>query len=214
MRAGYLWPATAAGEREVTIKPSEPSVLTATPDAAARVAATMALAFAADPMARWSLADPDRYLAYFPKLVGAFGGRAFEHGAAHEVEGGAGAALWLPPGIEPDEEALGAVFEEAVPPELKGEVGSVLEQMDRHHPSEPHWYLPMIGVDPARQGRGLGAALLRHALALCDREGLPAYLESSNPANRGLYERHGFEATGLIQAGSSPPLLPMLRKPR
>ena len=54
-----------------------------------------------------------------------------------------------------------------------------MEQMARHHPSEPHWYLPLIGVDPAHRGKGLGGALLSHALTACDREGSLAYLESS-----------------------------------
>jgi ribosomal protein S18 acetylase RimI-like enzyme len=69
-------------------------------------------------------------------------------------------------------------------------------------------------VDPTRQGKGYGSALLEHALALCDRDGKLAYLESSNPANIPLYERHGFEVAGTIQAGSSPPFWPMVRKPR
>jgi GNAT superfamily N-acetyltransferase len=69
-------------------------------------------------------------------------------------------------------------------------------------------------VDPVHQGRGHGAALLRYALERCDREGLPAYLESSNSRNVPLYERHGFEPMGSIQAGSSPTVIPMLRRRR
>ncbi len=56
--------------------------------------------------------------------------------------------------------------------------------------------------------------LLRHQLKICDRDGALAYLESSNPRNIALYERHGFEALGRIQAGTSPTMVPMLRKPR
>jgi hypothetical protein len=41
-----------------------------------------------------------------------------------------------------------------------------------------------------------------------------AYLESSNLRNVPLYERHGFKVLGTIQAGGSPPITPMLRKPR
>jgi GNAT superfamily N-acetyltransferase len=93
-------------------------------------------------------------------------------------------------------------------------VFGVLEQMDAYHPAEPHWYLPMIGVDPARQGKGYGSALLKHALARCDRDDKLAYLESSNPKNIPLYKRHGFELLGTIRVGSSPPLFPMVRKPR
>lgn len=120
----------------------------------------------------------------------------------------------MPPGVGPDEEALGAFLEEAVPAALRDEVNAVLEQMDEHHPAEPHWFLPLIGVDPRRQGGGIGGALMAHALERCDADGLPAYLESSNPSNVPFYERHGFEVVGLIQKGSSPPIRPMYRKPR
>ena len=59
-----------------------------------------------------------------------------------------------------------------------------------------------------------GSALLRYALEQCDRDGMPAYLESSNPRNIPLYQRHGFEIIGTIQAGSSPTVVPMLRRAR
>lgn len=72
----------------------------------------------------------------------------------------------------------------------------------------------MIGVEPFHHGKGIGGALLAHTLALCDQAGLPAYLESSNPRNISLYQRHGFETIGEIQAGSSPFVTPMLRPGR
>jgi hypothetical protein len=55
---------------------------------------------------------------------------------------------------------------------------------------------------------------MRHALIRCDREQKLAYLESSNPKNIPLYERVGFELIGTIQAGTLPPVYPMLRTPR
>jgi ribosomal protein S18 acetylase RimI-like enzyme len=176
--------------------------------------AVMTLAFSADPVARWSWADPQRFLEHFPTFVKAFGGKGFAHGSAYCVDGYAGAALWLPPQVEPDEEALGALFQRTVPEDLQDDVLALLEQMGRYHPSEPHWYLPLMGVDPRHQGKGLGSALMRHALVPCDRDQTLAYLESTNPKNIPLYERHGFELLGTIQAGSSPPLFPMLRRPR
>jgi ribosomal protein S18 acetylase RimI-like enzyme len=89
-----------------------------------------------------------------------------------------------------------------------------MQQMARYHPREPHWYLPLLGVDPARQGQGLGSRLLEHATWLFDLDGAVAYLESSNPRNVSLYQRHGFEALGRIQVGSSPVFTPMRRDPR
>jgi GNAT superfamily N-acetyltransferase len=169
------------------------------------------LAFGADPVARWTWPDPAQYLAHFPAFVKAFGGKAFAHGA-YLADGHSGAALWLPPGIDPDEDALTALLERTAPAVLQGDIFALLEQMGRYHPTEPHWYLPLIGVDPSRQSRGYGSALMRHALAACDGEGRPAYLESTNPKNIPLYERHGFKRLGTIQAGTSPPLFPMLRK--
>ena len=59
----------------------------------------------------------------------------------------------------------------------------------------------------------MGSALMRHVLAEGDATGLPAYLEATTPRNRMLYERYGFEATGVIQQGASPPMWPMVRQP-
>lgn len=84
----------------------------------------------------------------------------------------------------------------------------------QHHPDEPVWYLPLIAVDPTHQGKGIGSALVKAALKRIDEEGLPAYLESSNPRNISLYERHGFAVTGETQVGSSPVVTPMYRAAR
>lgn len=175
---------------------------------------TIVLAFAADPMARWTWPQAHQYLAAMPRLVRAFGNKAFSSGSAFCTDGYAGAALWLPPGLHPDEEELGALMAGTVAAALSAEAAVIFEQMAAFHPAEPHWYLPVIGVDPSCQGQGHGDALMEHALAHCDRDHAPAYLESSNPRNIPLYRRHGFEPLGAIQAGSSPTLVPMLRRPR
>lgn len=175
---------------------------------------TVVLAFSADPIVRWTWPDPQQFLKHFPLFVTAFGGKAFKHGSAYCIDGYAGAALWLPPGIQPDEEVMVDILQRTVPESRQQSVFALLEQMDHYHPNEPHWYLPLMGVDPIHQGKGLGSLLLQHALISCDRDGKPAYLESTNPKNIPLYERHGFELLGTIQAETSPPLFPMLRKPR
>jgi ribosomal protein S18 acetylase RimI-like enzyme len=191
-----------------------PVIKTATSSDEAAAIAVVVLAFSTDPAARWTWPDPDRYLRHFPDAARAFGGKAFALDSAYCVDGYSGAALWLPPGISPDEEALLALFQSTGSAQFQKYGAAVLEQMGSYHPQEPHWYLPLIGVDPFHQGKGYGSALMQHALVPCDRDHTPAYLESSNPKNIPLYERHGFEVLGTIQVGTSPPIFPMLRKPR
>jgi ribosomal protein S18 acetylase RimI-like enzyme len=197
-----------------SIRKTVAAVATTADADAERAIGVIVLAFSRDPASRWSFPDPDGYLTHFPALVRAFGGRAFAHGTAYHVGDFAGAALWLPPNVHPDDAGLMAVLERGMPAERRADAFALFEQMSRYHPTEPHWYLPMIGVDPVRQGRGHGSALLDHALRHCDRDHTPAYLESTNPANIPLYERHGFEVLATIQAGASPPIFPMRRAAR
>ncbi|HET6780548.1 MAG TPA: GNAT family N-acetyltransferase [bacterium] len=191
-----------------------PTVKTAKASDAARAIDVVVLAFSADPAARWTWRDPRQYLMHFPRFVKAFGGMAFTHGSAYYVDGYAGAALWLPPDVQPDEDVMTELLQRTASDRIQEDVFGVLEEMGRYHPSEPHWYLPLMGVDPFHQGKGLGSALMQHALLPCDRDQKLAYLESTNPKNIPLYKRHGFELLGTIQVGTSPPLFPMLRKPR
>jgi ribosomal protein S18 acetylase RimI-like enzyme len=172
------------------------------------------LAFSTDPIARWTYPDPDQYLEYFPRFIKAFAGRAFENGTAYLAPDFAGAALWLKPGIGPNEDELLGLIWDSTSSEVQKDLFPIFEQMAAFHPTYPHWYLPMIGVEPSRQGSGVGSALMQHSLAICDADGLPAYLESSNPKNISLYERFGFELIGTIRSGDAPPMFPMLRKPQ
>ena len=193
----------------------EPSIKTVSSSNAQEEAiATVVLAFSSNPVARWFYPDPHQYLLHLPSFVRAFAGKAFEHNSAYCVDGYLGAALWLPPNVHPDENVLAALLQRTIPEENQQEIFAFTERMNSSHPSEPHWYLPMIGVDPAKQDNGYGSALMKHALARCDSEGKLAYLESSSPRSIPLYRRHGFELLGTIQVGSSPPLFPMMRKPR
>ena len=171
-------------------------------------------AFETDPVCLWAWPDKAAYRDAFPRFCRAFGGAAFEAGTAHVEDACKGVALWLAPGVAPDEETLINLTRKTVPEHRLEPMFALFEQMGSWHPQEAHWHLPLIGVDPSLQGRGVGSALLRHALRKCDQEGTLAYLEATNADNRRLYERHGFEALGVIQAGDSPPITPMSRKPR
>lgn len=180
----------------------------------ARLLHTLVLGFAADPVARWASPDAATYMSRRHEFFGAFGGAAFEHGTAFVADDGAALATWLPPGVEPDGEVMAAIMDEQTPAHRKAELDDLVDQMDRFHPTEPVWYLPLIAADPAHQGRGLGTALMEAAIAVIDADGRPAYLESSNPRNIPLYRRFGFESIGEIRTRTSPVLTPMLRPGR
>ncbi len=83
--------------------------------------------------------------------------------------------------------------------------------LERQHPTEPHYYLAMLGTDPAHQGRGIGSALLAPVLERCDEEGLPAYLESSKESNIAFYARHRFDLTKPFQLKGGPTMYFMWR---
>lgn len=192
---------------------SDSLVRTATVADAEQCLAVLTLAFSSDPPCRWTWPDPQEYLEAFPRFARAFGGGAIEHGTANYAESFSGVALWLPPGAVPDEASLVTVIQDTVAAARKDALFSMIEQMDAFHPKEAHWHLPLIGVDPAHQGKGIGAALLRHMLKACDDQKILAYLEATNPRNVPFYERHGFKPLGSIQAADSPPVVPMLRRP-
>ena len=129
----------------------------------------------------------------------------------------AGAAVWMPPG----QWRFRLVDEARLAPAVLGAFGAtgtvrllkLLTGVERVHLREPHYYLFAIGADPAHQGQGVGSALLAPMLARCDAERLPAYLESSNPANIPFYRRHGFEPLPALDFGGNQ-VTPMCRQPR
>jgi ribosomal protein S18 acetylase RimI-like enzyme len=174
--------------------------------------AAVTMGFCTDPVARWFYPNPDDYFRWFPKFVRAFAGASIADDTAFCTTDYLGAALWLKPGAHPDEEAMLQLVKESIPADRHTDVFELFERMGNGHPQEPHWYLPMIGVDTFQQNKGIGSSLMRQALTQCDIEGMPAYLESSNPKNISLYLRFGFEIVGEIRVGDIPPLVPMVRK--
>ena len=77
--------------------------------------------------------------------------------------------------------------------------GDVFDALLLLHPIEPHWYLATLGVDPSRQRRGTGSALLETWLAEVDDSGLPAYLETDGASNLAFYQRAGFRVVNETQ---------------
>lgn len=113
----------------------------------------------------------------------------------------AAVAMWIPPGeseLTEEEEAQVEPMVRRLAGPRATEVLELLERFESSHPGDgpPHFYLSLLGTDPARRGHGYGMTLLEHNLDLIDREQMPAYLESSNPGNDPRYERRGFRRVG------------------
>ncbi|MCX4539423.1 GNAT family N-acetyltransferase [Streptomyces sp. NBC_01565] len=189
---------------------------TATIDDASLIGRTLALAFDDDPMMRWFFPDAATREAglgrYFATL---FTRQYVHHGVCEHT--GAAAAFWVPPGAQdkavPDAETVRALTE------ILGDRAPLFQQAAaeaaEHGPREPHWYLAVVGADPAAQGQGHGAALLRSGLAKADAAGLSTYLESSKPSNLPVYEHFGFKVLGEARLpGGGPTLWAMRREPR
>ena len=184
------------------------------PEEVKNIVDSLVLAFSADPIVRWIYPSARQYLSNFPNFVAAFGKSAFDSHTVYYPDNYAGAALWFPPHVEPDGDLLMETIRQTLSTERQTEVFGLLEQISNFHPSQPHWYLGMLGVDPAQQNRGYASASIQGILDLCDRSELPAYLESSNSTNIAFYKKHGFKVIGEIQAHSSPTMFSMIRHPR
>jgi ribosomal protein S18 acetylase RimI-like enzyme len=177
-----------------------------------RAVDTLLLAFATDPVERWMYPEARDYLTHFPAFIRAFAGPAFEEETVWSLGGELSAvSLWLPPSAAPDGDALVDLLGRTVDEAKHSDTFAVLEQLGEAHPTYAHWYMPWLGVDPARQGQGLGGELLAQCLGIVDRDHLPVYLETSNPRTVSFYERHGFEQIAEARAGSCPPVACMLR---
>ncbi|MEU1225410.1 GNAT family N-acetyltransferase [Streptomyces sp. NPDC005828] len=185
-------------------------------DDARTVGRTLASAFGDDPMMRWFFpdeatreADLDRYFTtLFTRQYGL-------HGVCERT--GSAAAFWVSPeGADkavPDADTIQQLVE------ILGDRAPVFQQAvmaaAEHGPTEPHWYLALIGADPAARGQGHGSALLRSGLAKADAAGLPVYLESSKPDNLPVYEHFGFVVRDEFELpGGGPVLWSMKRDPR
>jgi hypothetical protein len=84
---------------------------------------TIVAAFAADPLTRWMMPKADTYLANAAALFDAFGGAAFEAGTAFQIADFGGAALWIPPGHDhDDDDSMSEGLAQAVPADRIEEV--------------------------------------------------------------------------------------------
>ena len=134
------------------------------------------------------------------------------------TDGGEAAALWIPPGgtelSDEQEHEYVALARELLGPGAD-DLDELLVQFEAAHPHDaPHYYLPLLATHPDHRGQGLGMDLLRRTLELVDAEGLPAYLESSNPVNIPRYRGVGFEPVGAFTSPGGAVVTTMWRAAR
>jgi GNAT superfamily N-acetyltransferase len=82
------------------------------------------------------------------------------------------------------------------------------------HVPGPHWYLPLLGVRPEMQGKGLSRAVMRPIFEAADRDKVPVYLETMPETNVPLYRKLGFELLGRSELPGGLPNWEMARAPR
>jgi len=175
-------------------------------DQVREAADVLARAFHDDPAWVWMLPDERRRAALLPWLFRV--GFEVTDADVWTTEGRVrGCARWLPPGravmrVAPTLRAL-----LTTPLRLRDATtrflayGRAVESMRNRVAPGPHWYLAGIGVDPAEQRRGIGAALMQPGLDGAARSRVPAVLLTNSERNLSFYEAHGFH---VVSEGSTP----------
>jgi GNAT superfamily N-acetyltransferase len=181
-----------------------------------------AAGFYADPVMSWTMPDDATRLHL---LEFAFGGLVRDYLPSRgvvQVLDDASVTFWRTPSFDynaPNDRGAGdngdGGGEHPFPDDVVERFAILDSVMHAAHPHDAaHWYLNVIATLPDRQGQGLGARILEPVLTRCDRDGVGAYLESSNPRNMTLYRRMGFVQTGELPLPDGPSLYPMWRDPR
>lgn len=162
----------------------------------------LARAFWDDPMTVYIMPDEQKRMAASAWFFGVAERYVLRHGDPYTTAGGVeGCALWLPPG-ETKTSILGLARAGMLTAPFRFGIGatwrlmSVLNQFEHLHDRDMpdrHWYLFILGVDPPRQGQGLGSALVAPVLSRADAEHLPCYLETTKEKNVVFYRKHGFD---------------------
>jgi ribosomal protein S18 acetylase RimI-like enzyme len=189
-------------------------VRTATPQDLAVVVETAARSLDGEAMLRWSFGQ-ERFEERIRRHFAHYDGENLRRGWIRLAAEGAGIAVWIPPDAREEHEAIG--------PAPPGEETDILSTHVDHHasfwgwvgahePDEPLYYLSHIGVMPERQGEGMGTALMRDGLAPVDRDGVPAWLETSKAANVTYYGSFGFRTVADEDAPEGGPHIWFMRR--
>ena len=201
-----------------------PQILSMPAAALEQAADIQGRAFFDDPAFTFTFPDETSRRAGLPWLMGMGIGYGSRFGEVLTTAGTMlGHSVWLPPGRTELTDDRMAELGFTQGPERIGDdawmrFGSFMEMASSHHHAlmpGPHWYLMILGVEPARQGQGVGSALLAPMLARSDADSLPCYLETAKERNLPFYRRHGFEVRAQDAIpGGGPRVWMMVREPR
>ena len=180
-----------------------PAVVKVAPDESAQAGGVLGRAFHDDHQWLALMPDPEARRTKLPAMfTGATKWTAAASGVPERTAGFEAVALWLAPGRDIGLRSMvrsgfSSVRWALTPPFVDfRRMMAVLRQFDQRRREvmpEPHWYVMAIGVDPERQGRGHGAALMQQGMQRADLDGRPIYLEADSDNVAGFYERLGFE---------------------
>jgi len=197
--------------------PSVPA-RTATPADVDAIVSTMTTAFFHDPL--WGPAFPDeqRRAGQAAAMWRVYATSALRYPWTRVTPKVEAAAVWIPPGgteLTPEEEGgLEELLTRTAGAEVAEAILTIGGQLEQAHPSEPCFYLTLLGVHDDHRGKGLGMGLLAESLARIDAQGAPAYLESSNPANIARYRSVGFTPRDTITIATGHVVTTMWRPAR
>lgn len=183
----------------------------------AAIGRTHTAAFRGDPIWEWLVRRPGPWNGAIDYVFRQTAAEHLSHGSVWVTPDVTAAAVWAPPGHKPNQfrETLAAPRMAMIFGRQSLAGMRFLAATREVHPKEPHWYLYVVGTDPAHQGKGHGTAVIQPTLDRCDDEGLPAYLESSKESNVSYYRRLGFELQREFQpVPAGPPVWLMWRDPR
>ncbi|GGM66785.1 N-acetyltransferase [Micromonospora sonchi] len=179
----------------MAIASNDLAVRPATEADADRLIAVLAEAFHDGPVADWLIPDPEqRRAVYYRYFRDAFL-HGLKHGEVYTTSDQSAVTIWHPH-LEPTPTKPHQRLEtlETIAGAHAPKIVLLEEMFDTFHPDEPHHYLAYVAVDPQRQSRGIGTAMLNHYHRRLDQIGLPAYLEATDMRSRQLYLRLGYTA--------------------
>ena len=211
-----------AGPAEVRLQQESPALLRLDPAQARPAAGVLARAFFPDPLIVHYLPDPAWRARMLPAYMLACLRYALLYGEVWTAPGLDGVACWLPSdgsGMHPWRILRSGYW--TIPFSLGWRAyrrmslsEPVIDRIHQEILPRPHWYLMLLGVEPSRQGQGIGGRLIAPRLAEIAAQGLPCYLETLTEIDVAFYRKHGFEAAREVELAPGLRLWAMVRRPK